>query len=77
MKALLHKQGFHIFAKTKKPVYFRKQAFVGGREGSRTPNLLIRSQMLYPVELRDHFSVLVMQSNGNFSYNASPKHTFF
>ena len=23
-------------------------------EGSRTPNLLIRSQMLYPIELRPH-----------------------
>ena len=23
-------------------------------EGSRTPNLLIRSQMLYPIELRLH-----------------------
>lgn len=30
----------------------------GGREGSRTPNLLIRSQMLYPVELRDRFPLL-------------------
>ena len=25
---------------------------IGAPEGSRTPNLLIRSQMLYPVELR-------------------------
>ena len=28
------------------------------RVGIRTPNLLIRSQMLYPIELRMHFSVL-------------------
>ncbi len=27
--------------------------YFSGPEGSRTPNLLIRSQMLYPVKLRD------------------------
>ncbi len=27
--------------------------FIGGPEGSRTPNLLIRSQMLYPIKLQD------------------------
>gem|GEM_PF-2731073 len=27
---------------------------VGDPEESRTPNLLIRSQMLYPIKLRDH-----------------------
>ena len=27
-------------------------SFISGPEGSRTPNLLIRSQMLYPVKLR-------------------------
>ena len=27
----------------------------GELEGSRTPNLLIRSQVLYPIELRVHF----------------------
>ena len=31
-------------------------SFLSGRVGSRTPNLLIRSQMLYPVELRDQLS---------------------
>ncbi len=29
-------------------------AFIRGREGIQTPNLLIRSQMLYSVELRNH-----------------------
>ena len=29
--------------------------FFCGREGIQTPNLLIRSQMLYSVELRNHF----------------------
>lgn len=29
----------------------------GAPEGIRTPNLLIRSQMLYPIELRMHFHV--------------------
>ncbi len=28
-----------------------------GRVGIRTPNLLIRSQMLYPIELRNQFSL--------------------
>jgi hypothetical protein len=28
-------------------------AFIRGREGIQTPNLLIRSQMLYSVELRN------------------------
>ncbi len=31
-------------------------AFVRARVGIRTPNLLIRSQMLYPIELRMHYS---------------------
>jgi hypothetical protein len=29
--------------------------FIRGPEGIQTPNLLIRSQMLYSVELRNHF----------------------
>jgi hypothetical protein len=29
---------------------------VGARVGIRTPNLLIRSQVLYPIELRMHIS---------------------
>ncbi len=32
-----------------------------GRVGIRTPNLLIRSEMLYPVELRNHFPVSGLQ----------------
>jgi len=41
--------------------------------GIRTPNLLVRSQMLYPVELRAHFkkqiydSLLVKNSKKNVS----------
>ncbi len=30
------------------------QGFLCDTVGSRTPNLLIRSQMLYPIELRCH-----------------------
>ncbi len=26
----------------------------GARGGTRTPNLLVRSQVLYPIELREH-----------------------
>ncbi len=29
---------------------------IGARVGIRTPNLLIRSEMLYPIELRMHYS---------------------
>ncbi len=29
-----------------------RAGFSGGLEGSRTPNLLIRSQMLYPIKLQ-------------------------
>ena len=29
----------------------------GARVGIRTPNLLIRSEMLYPIELRMHYSI--------------------
>ena len=31
------------------------KSFFSGRVGIRTPNLLIRSEMLYPVELRNPF----------------------
>ena len=42
----------------KKPQTIASQGFVisnRGTVGSRTPNLLIRSEVLYPVELRNHF----------------------
>ena len=40
----------------KKPVtFFMSQAF-GAPEGTRTPDLLIRSQTLYPAELRAHIN---------------------
>ena len=32
----------------------RSQRVTNAPEGTRTPNLLIRSQMLYPIELRAH-----------------------
>jgi hypothetical protein len=38
--------------KTKDPSFLKG---LGVPEGSRTPNLLIRSQVLYPIELREHF----------------------
>ena len=44
-------------AETKKPHTeedVRLNLKVGAPVGSRTPNLLIRSQMLYPIELRVH-----------------------
>lgn len=33
-------------------------AFVSALVGIRTPNLLIRSQVLYPIELRMHFPLI-------------------
>jgi hypothetical protein len=36
-------------------VYIDKYRQNGDSGRTRTPNLLIRSQLLYPVELRNHF----------------------
>ena len=41
----------------------------GALKRSRTPNLLIRSQMLYPVELWAHLLSLIINKNGGFSWN--------
>ena len=44
--------------KTKCLQPFKLQAFnltISGRVGIRTPNLLIRSEMLYPIELRNQY----------------------
>lgn len=42
-----------LFLRTKKPWIGRIQGFFFSAPGeTRTPNLLIRSQMLYPIELR-------------------------
>jgi hypothetical protein len=38
-------------------LHFAKALFISGPGESRTPNLLIRSQMLYPVKLRDLFYI--------------------
>ena len=35
------------------------------REGIRTPNLLIRSEVLYPVKLRNHSKFLKLESKDN------------
>ena len=39
-------------------------SFISGPEGSRTPNLLIRSQMLYPIELRPLLKICWYCDNG-------------
>ena len=42
--------------------------------GSRTPNLLIRSQMLYPIKLRvQYILILILLSIWDSSRNGSPK----
>ena len=59
--------------KQKTPLNYirRVWAICSGRVGIRTPNLLIRSEMLYPVELRNHCpfgiaKVEILFKNGNF-----------
>ncbi len=36
--------------------------FCCGHVGIRTPNLLIRSQVLYPIELRNQYFYLLLES---------------
>jgi hypothetical protein len=55
----LHKQFPWASPKAKNPECASTQGFSalrGGPEGSRTPNLLIRSEMLYPVELQNRLT---------------------
>ena len=53
----------------KKPVtFFMSQAF-GAPEGTRTPDLLIRSQTLYPAELPAHI-LLAFSPENVFYYSA-------
>ena len=47
--------------KNKKALYASVRGFLSGRVRSRTLNLLIRSQMLYPIELHNRFPVLGVQ----------------
>lgn len=60
---------------------------IRGREGIQTPSLLIRSQTLYSVELRNHLAFLKSDANihkirvwqrllGNFIENLSFPETF-
>ena len=49
---------FHIEQKIEKPVHpCGKTGLSGTPEGIRTPDLLVRSQTLYPTELQPHFEV--------------------
>ena len=43
------------------------QMLFGTAEGIRTPDLLVRSQTLYPTELQPHFEVFVRLPDGLFS----------
>ena len=47
--------------KSKKALYDIVKGFSSGHVRSRTLNLLIRSQMLYPIELHNHFPVMGVQ----------------
>jgi hypothetical protein len=48
-------------SESKKPPQRAAEGVFSGHIGSRTPNLLIRSQMLYPIELCNRFPVLGVQ----------------
>jgi hypothetical protein len=43
-----------VFLAQKRPALSYRSFHFSGRVGIRTPNLLIRSEMLYPIELRNH-----------------------
>jgi hypothetical protein len=51
--------------KTKKRISINEILFFCALVGIRTPNLLIRSEMLYPIELQMHFRIV----NGLQRYN--------
>ena len=51
--------------KQKSPNTFSIRAFLCTPVGIRTPNLLIRSQMLYPIELRVHITNFDTNKNLN------------
>jgi hypothetical protein len=50
--------------KTQKKALDFSKAFCA-LEGSRTPNLLIRSQVLYPIKLRMHFPYRLRECKSN------------
>jgi hypothetical protein len=49
-----------MYRKTKNPDNFRYQDLGSALAGIQTPNLLIRSQMLYSVELQVRFKIQVI-----------------
>ena len=61
---------------TKTAVAWLSFTFIRGREGIQTPNLLIRSQMLYSVELRNHVLRLQIYSFSQ-NYNKLPRQLGF
>ena len=64
-KSAAHKKFCLVVIETKKGIYFRKyllaKLILSDSDRIQTCNLLIRSQMLYSVELRSHISELRVQ----------------
>ena len=63
VKRILPSQGsspFDFISKTNNPARKCGVICFGALEGTRTPDLLVRSQSLYPAELRAHFLFLVL-----------------
>ena len=59
LEAVTRTRGLSPIAQNKKAEAKTSAFFVGAPEGTRTPDLLVRSQSLYPTELRAH------KCNGN------------
>ncbi len=54
------------------------QAYLFNAPGeTRTPNLLIRSQMLYPIELRAPISTLVLSTRPESDLEPTPEAPFY
>ena len=50
---------------------------IGAPEGTRTPDLLVRSQSLYPAELLAHVSLNIISQKKEFVNVISKKNIFF
>ena len=58
------------YGKTSKKHHRKGGVFYGALEGTRTPDLLVRSQLLYPTELPAHF--LLLKYISTFSGKCQP-----
>ena len=69
---------FHIEQKIEKPVHpCGKTGLSGTPEGIRTPDLLVRSQTLYPTELAAHLIAIVYYHNAGQKSTVISKFFYF